>query len=116
MYSRRAVPTHRSAKAFAFGACGGVRRTSIPAAVNVTLAGSEVLAFDRRGDGTACTLVSAVRQRLDLHGSHCGEDAVGAGHGQVVDRAGQPVRDVLQVACSVDDPCRLTPCLWCLPE
>src|SRR5258706_3380377 len=34
VHSRRTVPTQRSAKAFALGACGGVRSTSISAAVN----------------------------------------------------------------------------------
>ena len=34
MHSRRTVPTQRSANAFARGACGGVRMTWVPAAVN----------------------------------------------------------------------------------
>jgi hypothetical protein len=34
VHSRRTVPTQRSAIAFARGACGGVRITSAPAAVN----------------------------------------------------------------------------------
>src|SRR3954447_15969992 len=34
VHSRRTVPTHRSANAFARGACGGVLITSMPAAVN----------------------------------------------------------------------------------
>ena len=33
-HSRRAVPIHRSAKAFAGGAWGGVLRTRVPAAAN----------------------------------------------------------------------------------
>jgi hypothetical protein len=43
VHSRRAVPTQRSAIAFACGACGGVRTTSMPAPVTQAVVGCFVV-------------------------------------------------------------------------